>query len=108
MRPIHFPQQNALLAKDQVEYNVLPVFRGAIPHHPTQQGTERVISCYRLTEAELEQLCSSKVIWVQQLVGVDRGLLQPQMISVESPFVFETGNEWDGKGNEPENWRKVK
>jgi hypothetical protein len=106
MHPVHFPQQNTLLAKDQVEYTALPAFRGSIPHHPVPgRHTEEVISCYRLTDAELEQLCKQRIIWLRQVVAID-GYLQPQLIQVESPFIFENGTEWDGKGNEKENYKK--
>ena len=106
MRPIYFPQQNALLGRNQPEYAVLPAFRGNIPYHPVPgKDVEEVISCYKLTDQELEMLCKTKVMWVRQTVAV-RGPLQPQLVQVESPFVFENGNEWDGKGLEESNWKK--
>jgi len=107
MRPIHFPQQNVIMGKDQPQYAVLPAFRGEIPYHPTPgRNTERVISCYRLTDQELEALCKNRVIWLQQVVSVG-GTLQPQILQVENPFRFEDGSEWDGKGREAENWKKA-
>lgn len=106
MRPIYFPQQNSMLGKDQPEYAVLPAFRGAIPYHPTPGfNTEEVITCYRLTDEDLEKLCKSKVIWLRQVVAL-RGPLQPQLLQVDNPFVFENGTEWDGKGDKQENWKK--
>ena len=106
MRPIYFPQQNTILGKDQVEVAALPAFRGEIPYHPTPgRNTERVISCYRLTEKELEDICRNGVIWLQQVVAVG-GPLQPQVLSVENPFDFEDGTVWDGKGRAKENWKK--
>ena len=106
MRPIYFPQQNSLLGKDQPDYAVLPAFRGSIPYHPVPGlNTEEVITCYRLTESELEKICKTKVMWMRQVVAV-RGPLQPQLLQADSPFVFEDGSEWDGKGKEAENWKK--
>ena len=108
MRPIHFPQQNVILAKDQPEYAALPAFRGLIPYHqlPGGHNVEEVIAAYRLTEHELETICKSKVVWVRQTVAV-RGSLQPQLIQVENPFVFANGTIWDGKGMAEENWKKT-
>lgn len=104
MRPVYFPQQNTILGRDQTEVNALPAFRGEIPYHPTWGNTERVISCYRLTDKDLEDLCRNKILWVQQILG--KGVpLQPQLPMIESPFLFANGKTWDGKGNTEENYK---
>ena len=106
MRPIHFPQQQCILGRDQVEVSALPAFRGAIPYRQYAHDTEEIISCYRLTDLELEALCKNRVLWVRQIVAV-RGPMQPQMIQVENPFLTANGTMWDGKGLAEENWKKV-
>lgn len=81
MKPIEFPQQNAVLAKDQPEYQPLPVCQV-----PDAHGT--VISCWQLTWRERWQLLWSGRLWLSQLTF--RQLLQPQLPSVQSPFYPET------------------
>ena len=105
MRPIYFPQSNCIMGHDQTEYNALPAFRGTVPNHPTPGNTERVIACYRLSDADLKQLCAQRVIWLEQLVA-PRMPMQPQFIGLENPFEFENGTMWDGKGTAPDNWVK--
>ena len=108
MRPIHFSQQNCIMGHDQLAYAALPAFRGSIPNHPTPgRDTEVVISCYRLTDSDLERLCRDRVVWMSQVV-TRGGPLQPQMLSIEDPFVFEDGSTWDGRGTKKENWKQKK
>jgi hypothetical protein len=106
MRPVYFPQSNCIMGHDQVGLNALPAFRGSIPHKPTPgNDTEIVVSCYRLNDTDLEELCKNRVIWMSQVVAC-RGPLQPQSLQIASPFLYETELEWDGKGLEKENWKK--
>jgi hypothetical protein len=75
MHPIEFPEQNAVLAKDQPEYLPLPVCRHG----------DRTISCWKLTFGERLKLLFTGRLWLLVLnVG---GPLQPQLPMVESPFV---------------------
>jgi len=105
MRPVYFPQSNCIMGHDQTDYACLPAFRGSIPNHPTPGNTERIISAYRLSDADLERLCAQRVLWVEQLVSPG-GPMQPQWIGLENPFEFENGTIWDGKGVGPENWSR--
>ncbi len=87
MKAVTFPQQNMMMAKDQPEFKALPVFRGIIPGSEVTKAypnTEEVVTCYELTEEELLVVRATGKIWIRQLVG--RGLMQPQLPQVESPF----------------------
>lgn len=78
MRPVSFSEQNCVMGQGQEEYLPLPVHRGAAPY-------SNVVSCWELSAAEIELLQQNGgKIWVQQLTF--GGPLQPQLISVESPF----------------------
>jgi len=75
MKPIEFPEQNCVYAKDQPEYLPLPV-------HKTEDGT--VISCWALTWRErLRVLLTGKMWWS---VLTFNHPLQPQLPQVDSPF----------------------
>lgn len=78
MTPVRFPQVNLVLAENQPEY--LP-----LPTHRTADG--QVISCWSLTWRERLLLLWSGRLWLRQLTFGQ--LLQPQLPSVESPFVEE-------------------
>lgn len=93
------------MGHDQVDFACLPAFRGSIPNHPTPGNTERIVSCYRFTDTDLENICKTGVLWVEQLVAPG-GPMQPQLIGLENPFEFENGTVWDGKGVGPENWSR--
>ena len=76
MKPVDFPEQNAVLAKDQPEYLPLPVHRVAEP-----EG--RVISCWQLTFRERLAVLITGRVWLTQMTFNEP--LQPQLPSVESP-----------------------
>jgi hypothetical protein len=75
MTPVPFPQQTAVFAKDQPEYQPLPA-------HVSVHGV--VTSCWELSDAELKELIETKRIWLQQLTFGQP--LQPQLPSVEIPL----------------------
>ena len=80
MKPIEFPEQNCVYAKDQPEYLPLPV-------HKTEDGM--VISCWALTWRErLRVLLTGKMWWS---VLTFNHPLQPQLPSVDRPFT-DTAN----------------
>jgi hypothetical protein len=79
MKAIWFPEQNTIMAKDQIEYKALPSFRGRL-----NLGNTEIVACYKLSDEELKTICETKVIWLRQLVG--EGMMQPQLPQVESPF----------------------
>lgn len=75
MKPVDFPEQNSIFAKDQPEYQPLPACR-------TSDG--QVISCWALTWRERFKLLFTGRMWLSQLTFGAR--LQPQLPSVTSPF----------------------
>ncbi len=74
MTPQNFPEATHLAADEQPEYLLLPV--AAIG--------DRAVSCWELTPAELEQIKTTRRVWVTHLTG--GGPLQPLMLTVEKPF----------------------
>lgn len=57
MKPIEFPEQNVVFAKDQPEYMPLPAFRDSAP-------TGDVISCWHLSLTERLRLLITGQLWV--------------------------------------------
>lgn len=57
MKPIEFPEQNVVFAKDQPEYLPLPAFRN-------DGGMGEVISCWQLTLRERLRLLLTGKLWV--------------------------------------------
>ena len=76
MTPIEFPQHNTVYAKDQPEYLPLPAFRN-------NDGV--VISCWQMTWRERMRVLFTGRLWLCQLAFNQP--LQPQLPSVESPFI---------------------
>jgi hypothetical protein len=77
MKPIEFPQQNVVFAKDQKEYLPLPAYRSANGH--------MVTSCWRMSVWErLRNLFSGRVYVTLLTFG---GALQPQIIGITPPAV---------------------
>lgn len=75
MKPIEFPQQNCVFAKNQKEYLPLPAW----------QGERETISCYKLTIRERLKLLFTGRLWLRQFnFG---GSLQPQAPGVDCPFL---------------------
>lgn len=58
MKPIEFPGHNVVFAKDQPEYQPLPAMR--LP-----DGT--VITCWELTDEDLETIKSTRRMYLSQL-----------------------------------------
>lgn len=77
MIPVQFPESNAVLAREQGEYEPLPVY--AFPADP--QG--RVAFCMRLGPVELEEIARTGTLWVQQLTFGRR--FQPIALSTQRP-----------------------
>lgn len=75
MKPIKFPEQNVVYAKDQKEY--LP-----LPAHRTEDG--QVITCWQLDEKELEQIQQTGCIWLR--IHTFNMPLHPMSAGVEKPF----------------------
>ena len=78
MRAIEFNEQNLILAKDQDQYNNLPV-------HVTTDHERQMISLHELSDDELKLINKTKRIWHGQLT-YGRSY-SPTWLSVNSPFV---------------------
>lgn len=78
MKAIEFPQQTMVLAKDQPEYNNLPVFI-------SNDDQRQMISCYQLDDEELAIINKTKVIWQGQLT-FGRSY-SPSFVTVGDPFL---------------------
>lgn len=60
MIPVQFPEANAVLARDQDQYEPMAIYRFG-------DAESRVAMCFRLSPAELEEIAHTKTLWVQQL-----------------------------------------
>lgn len=74
MKPIEFDGCNVTFAKDQPEY--LP-----LPAHRKEDG--EVVSCWELTDEEIQEVIKTKKIYLSLLTFNKR--IQPQRLSVENP-----------------------
>lgn len=75
MKPVEFPEQTVVIAKDQPEY--LP-----LPAHISADGV--VTSCWQLEPLELELLAANGgKLWLSQMTFGAQ--LQPQLPSVVQP-----------------------
>ena len=75
MKPVTFPEQMAILAKDQSEYRPLPV---------CVTGDGEVISCWRPSWWERFRLLFGSRLWLHQMTFGQP--VQPQFLQVEYPF----------------------
>jgi len=78
MKVATFKEHNLVIAKDQPEYQSLPVYK--FPDDP--QGA--VICCWELSIKERIKLLFAGKIWHQILTF--NSSLQPQNLSVDNPF----------------------
>ena len=60
MKPVEFKEQNTVFGEGQEEYNDLPAYVGP-------ESCKPVVSCWELTEEELEVVKKTGKIYVQQL-----------------------------------------
>jgi len=76
MIPVQFPKSNGTLARDQGEYEPMSIyhFGGA---------EDRVACCFRLSDAEIEEIRQTRTLWVQQLTFNRR--FQPIGLSTQRP-----------------------
>lgn len=80
MKPVEFPEQNVVFAKDQPEYLPLPAFKNDSP-----EG--EVVSCYQLSFVERLKLLFTGRIWVSVLSF--NKPLTPQFLSVNKSDIFK-------------------
>jgi hypothetical protein len=71
MKPVEFEHQNVIFGKGQDSYNELPAF---------QSPDGEVISCWELSEEELQNVISTRKIYLSQLTF--NKALQPVRLSV--------------------------
>lgn len=77
MKPKTFPEVNVIYAKDQPEYNPLPVYKD-------EKGT--LVSCWELTDEEIEQIKTDKCIWLS--VMTFNQPLQPMFMTANKSELF--------------------
>jgi len=68
MKPVEFPEQNVVYAKDQPEYEPLPA-------HRTDDRESAVTSCWEISDEDLAEIIATRRIYVTQLTF--RHPLQP-------------------------------
>lgn len=68
MQPIKFPEANVVFGENQPEYKPLPALK-----FPTEEGI--VITCWQLTDDEIEIIRKTKCLWLSQMTFNDP--LQP-------------------------------
>ena len=78
MKPIEFPEQNVVFAKDQPEYLPLPAF------HNKESKEGEVISCWKATWKERFKFLFTGKLWINEL-------------SFNKPLtpILTTLNKWD-------------
>jgi hypothetical protein len=76
MTPVRFKGANIVIAAAQEEYEPLEGFR-----HGDPEG--RLSLCFRLSDAELEEIARSRTLWIQVLTF--GGPMQPIGLSTQLP-----------------------
>jgi hypothetical protein len=74
--PVQFPEANGTLARAQSEYEPMAIY-----HFGDTQG--RIACCFRLSDAEIEEIQRTRTLWVQQLTFGRR--FQPIGLSTQRP-----------------------
>jgi hypothetical protein len=80
MKIIDFKESNTIFAKNQPAYLPLPAYRGEAPEY-------EVISCWELSDEEIETIKKTKKIWVSLLTFGN--FLQPQFLTVNKAEVIK-------------------
>jgi hypothetical protein len=76
MIPVQFPEANAALARDQEEYEPIAIYAFG-------DAEGRVAFCCRLSDAEIEEIRTTRTLWIQQLTFGRR--FQPIALSTSRP-----------------------
>lgn len=74
MKPIEFPGSNVVYGKDQFEYKQLPALA-------LQDCLGSVITCWELTDEEIEEITKTKKLYLKQLTFANP--LQPILPTVD-------------------------
>ena len=80
MKPIEFKGSNALVAKNQKQYQPLPAFMD------TNDASGIVVSCWKMNFREWLLVIFTGRVYVQSMTF--RKPLQPLLLTVKSPLVF--------------------
>lgn len=76
MRPVEFPQQTMVLAKDQPQYDPLPI------HYDPKLGA--CIGCFELTDEERAAIAAGAPLWLWQYTFGRP--FQPVVITTDNPW----------------------
>ena len=80
MNPIEFPEQNSIYRKDQKGVQPLPA-------HKADDPNVTVVTCWELSDEELERVNKSGVIYLTQMTGGKP--LQPVFVTGKKDDIFE-------------------
>lgn len=95
MKPIEFEQANITFAEDQPEYQPLPAYI------ETASNDGLVVSCWSLSFYERLKVLFGGKIWLMQYTFFKP--LQPQLPTVDSPFLEKVANNRGGTYVPPAN-----
>jgi len=76
MIPVKFPESNVTLGANQEQYEPLPV-------KAYQDKLGRMTCCFRLSDAEVDEIVRTRTIWHTQLTFGDN--FQPVQLSTQRP-----------------------
>lgn len=79
MIAVEFPQANCILAKDQPEYDPLPV------HIDVVDPARPMTCCFQLNKEEIDEIVKTGKIWFTQLTFGQ--LFHPISMSTQNPFI---------------------
>ncbi|WP_372934960.1 hypothetical protein [Mariniphaga sediminis] len=91
MKALKFPEVNVMLAKDQPEYETLPV------HVDITDKTVPATMCFELSEEEKNQVAETGQLWFTQLTfgghfqPIRMSILKPELVPVEIPYAKKEG-----------------
>lgn len=100
MEYIEFPQQTAILAKDQPEYTPMPVYVDKmLAKVRYDDGTIReeeidrsMTACIQFSDEEIAEIIANKKIFYRQ--HIFGKLFQPIFMSTKDPFIPENAEHW--------------
>ncbi len=84
MIAVRFPEANGVLAAEQEEYEPVAVYR-------FRDAQGRVVACFRLSNAEVEEIVRTRTLWVQQLTFGHP--FQPIGLTTQRPDDLPTGDQ---------------
>lgn len=86
MLPTTFPEHNKIYTKPESwtdeQCSDLPVWEGQAPVDESGTMAQAIISCWKLSKEDLEEIQRTGVIWLQ----VHAGVMMPVSLYTENPF----------------------